>query len=234
MPVLSYHNVLYKYVKILYAFFKLRIASTVTKIYNYYCVKDHFISNFKNGICKQKLILYPDRSTFSQTSDTTIYLDFVFRFSLIVVACFLVVLGFELRTLWLISRSSYHLSHTHSPFFNYFLVRVSWFFPRPVIFFLMLSTELGWQTHTTMPSFLRWGLTNFLPKLVSVCDPLNFYLINSWNYMYIPPCLAHIGFKYTLDHLKLLRLWIRIQNVSVLTFKMRQTSLHWSHLSFGS
>jgi hypothetical protein len=31
------------------------------------------------------------------------------------------------------------------------------------------SLQLGWQTHTTMPSFywLRWGLMNFLPRLAS-------------------------------------------------------------------
>jgi hypothetical protein len=58
--------------------------------------------------------------------------------------------------------------------------------------------------HTTMSSFywLRWDLTNFLPKLGN-CDPPNLCFPSSWDYMHELPCPVPFGLCFDRFHLSI-------------------------------
>jgi hypothetical protein len=69
----------------------------------------------------------------------------------------------------------------------------SWASFKPQSSYLCLPPSRNYRCVLTYPSFygLRWSVVNFLPRLASNYDPLNFHLLTSWDYRHAPLCLAH-------------------------------------------
>jgi hypothetical protein len=100
---------------------------------------------------------------------------------------FLVVLGFELRALFLVGKN---LSRISWPFF-----RFSYFLDRGL--YLLLRTGLRLQfaylyLYRHVPLYLafllKWGLANFLSGLVLNCNSPDLCHLNSWDYKWEPVC----------------------------------------------
>jgi hypothetical protein len=101
----------------------------------------------------------------------------------------LAILGVELRTSHFLGTLPRHAILLEAHPLSFFALanlpvgNLAWSWPQTTILLPISSKELRSQTHTTTSSYwLRWGLTNYLPGLISNSEPPNFHLPSSWNY----------------------------------------------------
>jgi hypothetical protein len=110
--------------------------------------------------------------------------------------CFMKVLGFELRALYLLSRCSI-ASHASRPFLLWLFWRHCLTFssgwPGPWSTYFMLSTIAGMTGACTLSQIfsVEKGVSlTFLPRLPSNCHPPHLCFLSSWAYRHEPPHLV--------------------------------------------
>jgi hypothetical protein len=132
-------------------------------------------------------------------------------------------------------RALYHLIHTQSPFwfFSYFSDRFL-LLPENSLtsyspYISLLCTYDYRQVSPSLPCLLKSSLTNFLPRLSSNCDPPNLQLLCSWNYRFVPLCLAQSFFLKTIEQQSQIRKALkRFKTASTLFLYLRR----WTIKSF--